>query len=522
MNISKNPLFLTENWALIEEKFEVNKEVIIEEKKITISDVLNEILTSIQEIVACEIEVTWNKDIDINSVKELLASVDFDFENDIELEETITVNEKIIFKYKINKSWEKKLKSLLIFFETNKILQDRLYSWINFESLNKKLNYINSDSLWIKVSEDYTEDELIEILNIVKVLPKSDSLVTQLNNLINKIANQPDYKDRLLVIINEINNTGAMVNWSKIIESTTELNTIYQSALSEAQKTVNKNFSSISYTYTEKNTEFIESKQLDEQNKTIKQQEKLDEESAEKLKLSKIEKKKKFYQKLVKAWIFAWFLATWGIVLDKFWTKESIQSEKNNTYENEGIEMTLINRMIEKDRVKLKIVYDKFIDDVFKTYDNPDLLVWIIWMQLRKLAESTLDNAGKYAYSVWKKSGNIEIKIELNSNYSMSPLIYEIKLKEKNRNISEYHYERLYQEIQIIVWPQLSITTDIKELQDKLESYLDPILYRIFGHQWEDFKVISYQQGNFFHIDITEPIHNVTYDIKLLLPSHLR
>jgi hypothetical protein len=74
---------------------------------------------------------------------------------------------------------------------------------------------------------------------------------------------------------------------------------LYKAILAESKQTVKSNFDTISYSYTEENTAFIASKQLDDEQKAVKKQEKVDNELSKELTIASNIKLKAFRKKAV-------------------------------------------------------------------------------------------------------------------------------------------------------------------------------------------------------------------------------
>lgn len=528
MNKQKSPIYLTEHWVkkeVINSENQVSEEVVA---KITIEDVNNQIITTIQNILELDEDLEY-----IDSLMNYLELFGFNINDNIILDDKVVNDAKITYKYKVSIEGEKSIIRLLTYQEAKKLISQKLESWINFTSLNKKLKYLNSNKGQnIKISDNYNEVELNEILKISKGLSTDNKLSNQISELIKKLRNQDDYKARLEII----NQATVSVNFDTItqselvglsgenIQNHEDTFSIYRAIISEAEQLVKSNYTEIHYSYSEENTEYIESKREEKNKKITEQEEKTKQELEDKINLEKQRKKKRILKNSIIAWMF-WVIIWWWIILDKkYWTeeiddKQELNSKNVEEYANNLYDELILNKNLDI-RNNIKNHLDPVMDDIFEFYSS-ETYVWITGMKLKELLMNLwYDN-------LWTKVSYVDWYVEI-SLPDLWPEVDKIRYKViKNNNFivdTQFSNPWLYREIISTLEIDMKIASSINNFQDTIDRKLQPILKWNFWSNFKDYiSVISYRKLDKFHIEIHNTKENVIFkNIVLNLPSHLR
>ena len=524
---NKGPLFLDENWA-IEQPEKIKETVNKTQEKITIEDVNNEIIIAIQNIL--EIKNLWEN---IDTLISYLDLFGFDINNHIVLDNRVVNDSKITYRYKLSIEGEKSIIRLLTYQEAKKLIAQKLESWINFTSLNKKLRYLNSNKGQnIKISDNYNEAELNEILKISEGLSTDNKLSNQISELIKKLRNQDEYRARLEVI----NQAIISVNFYTItqselvdlsgekIQNPEDTFSIYRSIILEAEQWVKSNYTEINYSYSEENTEYIESKREEKKKKITEQEEKAQQELEDKINLEKQRNNKKIAKRTVIAWMF-WVLIWSWIVLDKeYWkeevnNKQELNSKNIEDYANNLYDELILNKNLDI-RNNIKNHLDPVMDDIFKFYSS-ETYVWITGMKLRELLINLWYN------NLWTKVSYVDWYVEI-SLPDLWPEVDKIRYKViKNNNFivdTQFSNPWLYREIFSALEIDIKVASSINDFQDTIDGKLQTILEWNFWSNFKDYiSVISYRKSDKFHVEIHNSQDNIIFkNIVLSLPSHLR
>ncbi len=334
----------------------------------------------------------------------LLKSFGFEIDKYLELEESITDNEKIIEKFVVSTQWEKILKNILTFLKVIQLLDKELHKDYNFSSLNKKISYHNIKTL---TKDSYSQEEL-KMLAWISDVKKNPDVNQQINQDISWLDKQWIYKQKISEII-------ALLNVEKFLDQQSDLNNnsstkaenhifpIYNKILNHAKTEVNDRYETIRISTTQINPEYKQDKILHniQDTKTIEWE--------------KYEKIKKPFYKNIK-YLFAaagislaaWFFTVWQ-------KKESVEIKNIQTQiimsENQRVE--LFNKQLEK---MLQNKINSLIQKNVNIYEAKNILwlevIEMFWVLLKRHGWQIKSIKRNYKSDSLVKGNTINVKIQ--------------------------------------------------------------------------------------------------------------
>lgn len=433
------------------EAIEIQEVENTQEKQKSSNYVKNQTLNLIKNVLSKEIEANnWETQ---QSVDALLRLFNFVLEKYLVIDEEITINEKIITRYSLNKEWEKKLKNILVFLKMKNLLDDELSKKYNFSALNKKIKY---HEIGIETQDFYSQEEL-ESLLLNKNVKKIPELIQQINHDIEWCKKQVIYKQKIDCIIQEFNiknftnqawDLTGKINWDNKENS---IYPIYNNILTQATKHVNNIYEAIEFSNYQENPEYInkiqkEKNDSDEDNNTKSHQE------------LPSEIKKPFYKDL--KYLFAAVWLTVGastLVLN--------QNEQSNVIKDQQSQNILSEaQRVELFRWQLKVMIQNKIDELIEQGVNIYIAKNIIWKEIIEMYGALIER---------NKGQIIDTKRNFKSNTYINHDTMQVFIKNNLFDTEMYEYT-FYYPVDKSPFTQEEQTLRAKDiLQKKLSSIVN-------------------------------------------------